>query len=187
MEKFKDKYRIPSSRAGWWDYSNTGFYFVTICTFNRENIFGKILNGVVELSELGVIVRQEWEKSFLIRTELYCDEYIIMPNHIHALVEIINKPEYKNNINVETQNINVETHGRASLPIRTPKSISSFVAGFKSSATKRINQFRQQPKQPVWQSRFYDHIILNESDYFNIKNYIVENPSNWEKDKLFAK
>lgn len=183
MEKFKDKYRIPSSRAGWWDYSNTGFYFVTICTFNRENIFGKILNGVVELSELGVIVQQEWEKSFLIRAELFCNEYIIMPNHIHALVEIINKPDCRDARPCVSNNSN----DNASLPIRTPKSILSFVAGFKSAATKRINQFRQKPKHPVWQSRFYDHIILNESDYFNTKNYIVENPSNWEKDKLFAK
>ncbi|HOJ18416.1 MAG TPA: hypothetical protein PLT92_07645 [Ignavibacteriaceae bacterium] len=180
MEKFKNKYRIPSSRADWWNYSSSGFYFITICTYNKENLFGKIRDGVVELSQLGLIVKLEWEKSFLIRNELFCDEYVIMPNHIHAVVEIRKNPSDNDKIN----NFIVETHGRASLPRRTPKSISSFIAGFKSSATRRINTFRNKPKERVWQSRFYDHIILNEREYLNIKNYILDNPSNWEMDKL---
>jgi hypothetical protein len=86
----------------------------------------------------------------------------------------------------------VETHGRASLPTgnhgvayRPPKSISSFVGGFKSVAKIRINTFRNTPGAPVWQSRFHDHIIRNEDEYYRIKNYIETNPANWENDKFF--
>src|SRR5690606_8950440 len=95
----------------------------------------------------------------------------------------------------------VGTHGRASpqghpsphaqpppqgrpSPQRTPKSISSFVAGFKSSATKRINEYRNSPKMPVWQSRFHDHIIRNNGEYQRIYQYIDANIENWEKDKF---
>ncbi len=193
MEKFKNKYRIPSARAPWWNYANDGVYFITICTAGRDHLFGEIQNEQMILSEIGKIVQQEWEKSFEIRDELFCDAVVIMPNHIHAILRI-------DNINVD---VNVETHGRASLPstqnqstpnqppkkngiaIRPPKSISSFVAGFKSAATKRINDFRRTPKMGVWQTRFHDHIIRNENEYNKIKNYIETNPANWAHDKFF--
>ena len=75
-------------------------------------------------------------------------------------------------------NKSVETHGRASVPpYRSPRSISSFVAGFKSSATKYINQYRETPGSRVWQSRFHDHIIRNNAEYQRIKEYIEDNPN----------
>jgi REP element-mobilizing transposase RayT len=70
------------------------------------------------------------------------------------------------------------------MPKRSPKSISSFVAGFKSAATSRINQYRMTPKMPVWQTRFYDHIIRDEGEYQRIDHYIRNNPLNWKKDKF---
>lgn len=125
-------------------------------------------------------------KSFVIRKELECDEFVIMPNHIHAIVIIKNE----NNIKSGNYDNIVETHGRASLRrrkmVRLPKSLSSFVAGFKSSVTKRINEFRNTPKQPVWQSRFYDHIIRNESELNKIREYIINNPLNWERDENYT-
>jgi putative transposase len=188
MDKYQNKYRIPSTRAAWWNYAGNGVYFITICTAGREYYFGEIKNGVMILSVMGCIVQQEWDKSFEIRTELFCDTFVIMPNHIHAILRI------------ENNDPNVGTHGRAPLPIpiptpqqpqshgvafRLPKSISSFVAGFKSVATKRINEFREMPKSPVWQSRFYDRIIRNDAEYNRIKKYILDNPQKWDKDKLF--
>ncbi|WP_321299414.1 transposase [Marinifilum fragile] len=175
--KFQNKYRIPSARATWWDYSNDGLYFITICTRNQEILFGEIESEQMILSPIGKIVEEEWLKSFSIRDELYCEEYVIMPNHIHAILQI------KNNGNEP-----VETHGRASLQgvaYRPPKSISSFVAGFKSAATTKINQYRQST-MPVWQTRFYDHIIRDFEEYHRIQNYIIDNPRNWQKDKLYT-
>ena len=185
MEKFQNRYRIPSARAAWWDYANPGAYFITICTHDRKHLFGQIYTGEMYLSPIGQIVDREWNKSFEIRAELFCDAWIIMPNHIHAILRI--EPT-----NGEIAN-QVQTHGRASLSIdppwgvayRSPKSISSFVAGFKSAATTRINQYQNTPKQPIWQTRFHDHIIRNDADYMRIATYIEQNPRKWWDDKFF--
>ena len=136
-EKFQNKYRISSSRLKNWDYSADAAYFITICAYKHECYFGAVTNGKMQLSEIGKIVKTEWEKSFEMRAELFCDVYVIMPNHIHAILIID-----KNNLG------DVETHGRASLHLnkntgmeyRSPKSISSFVAGFKSSVTKQVRK-----------------------------------------------
>ena len=95
--KFGGKYLIPSARAAWWDYSAPAAYFITICTAGRAHLFGAVRDDQMILSPLGDIVREEWEKSFTIRQELTCDTFVIMPNHIHAIVRIV-----------------VETHGGAS-------------------------------------------------------------------------
>ena len=185
MEKFKNRYRIPSARAPWWDYSWCGRYFITICTAQYECIFGNIRDGQMQPSPMGEIVLLEWEQSFQIRAELFCDAFVLLPNHLHAIVRIENPDQ-----------TTIETHGRASpeqtpaptnrgIAHRSPRSISSFVAGFKSSATKRINEFRNTPKIPVWQSHFHDHIIRNADEYHRITNYIRTNPENWKKDKFF--
>ena len=178
VEKFKNKYRIQSARASWWDYSNEGLYFITICTVGRECLLGKIESGEMFLSDLGKIVKEEWEKSFEIRSELICDTYVIMPNHIHAIIEI------KNNNPVDTQGL-AYVHIGNGIAYRSPKSISSFVAGFKSAATIKINKYRNKPKLPVWQTRFHDRIIRDFDEYHGIQNYIIENPEKWINDKFF--
>jgi len=185
MDKFKNKYRIPSARASWWNYARKGVYFITICTVGREHLFGEIINSQMVLSEIGKIVQQEWNKSFEIRAELFCDAFIIMPNHIHAIVRI-DSPEVTHGQSSRQDHAPkrplTKKHGVA---YRPAKSISSFVAGFKAAAKIRINEYRNTPGQPVWQTRFHDHIIRNEVEYYQIKNYIETNPSTWENDKFF--
>jgi putative transposase len=198
MSKFKNKYRNESARASWWNYSNNGAYFITIWCVGGECIFGEISNKEMYLSPIGEIVYQEWNISFDMRTELFCDAFVIMPNHIHAILRI------DNDIPADGMNSNnlldiVGTHGRASLQgsnhkfhtegiaYRSPKSISSFVAGFKSAATKRINEHRNSPQMQVWQKRFHDHIIRNDIEYNRIFDYILNNVENWDKDSLYRK
>ncbi len=196
MDKYQNKYRIKKPRAAWWNYAANGIYFITICTDNREHHFGAVENGKMILSDIGLIVKQEWDKSFEIRQELFCDLYVIMPNHIHAILRIekIGNPlglvdphgrivDPHGRI-VDPHGRIVDPHGRADqryhgIAYRPPKSISSFIAGFKSAATKRINEYRKMPKSPVWQSRFYDHIIRNDDEYRRIEKYIMENPQKW--------
>ncbi len=91
MTLYKNKYRIESARLQSWDYSANGYYFITICTHNRDCCLGRIIRGKMVLSEFGKIVLQEWNRSFEIRQELRCDCFVIMPNHIHAVV-VIDKP-----------------------------------------------------------------------------------------------
>lgn len=178
MTLFRNKYRIESSRLQKWDYSSPGFYFITICTHDRLCLFGDIVDSKMEMNLFGKIVNDEWLKSFGIRQEIKRDEFIVMPNHFHAIVGIADTDD------------SVETHGRASLQqtnagiaYRPPKSISSLMAGYKSVVTKRINELRESPGSNVWQSRFYDHIIRDDRELFAIRQYIKNNPANWANDR----
>jgi putative transposase len=184
MEKFKNKYRTRSKRMPNWDYSTNGFYFITIVTQNRECNLGRIINCEMVFSDFGKIVNDEWIKSFQIRNELFLDEYIIMPNHLHAIL-------------VLNANQIVETHGHASLQqsnlVRKPKSISSFIAGFKSAINSKIDDYIDKynlniPKynrnNHFFQPNYYDRIIRNDPEYWQIKKYIINNPATWSDDKL---
>lgn len=124
------------------------------------------------MNEVGKIVQEEWLKTPGIRPEIELDEFLIMPNHLHDLIVIKD----------ESSIPKVGTHSRASLQ-REPRSSGSIIAGFKSAATTRINIIRNTPYAPVWQGRFHDHIIRNEKDLNNIRDYIMNNPLNWWFDE----
>ncbi len=217
-KKFQNKYRIASHRMPNWDYSGNGMYFITLVTQNRECVLGKIKSNKMILSDFGKIVNGEWNKSFEMRVELFCDEYMIMPNHLHAIV-IINKFDNNNNTeNLDGDDI-VETHGRASLRAdniiradnvtneikkinksdaksifkRKPKSISSFVAGFKSATNTKIDDFidtnnldipKYNKNNHFWQTNYNDRVIRNKKEYYRIKQYIINNPAKWDNDKF---
>jgi putative transposase len=167
-------YNDQKPRLKNWDYSKPGQYFITIVSYNRHCLFGWIRNRKTELSELGKIVAEEWLKSFEMRSELFCDSWVIMPNHIHAIVQI------------DRQKNTGKTVERKNSPagelFRPPKSIPSFVAGFKAAATRRINLHRKTPGLKVWQDRYYDHIIRDIPGYEKIRNYIENNPASWHDD-----
>ena len=124
---YKNKYRIPSARREAYNYSQNGFYFITICTQNRELFFGNIIDNKMILSEIGKIAEQEWINTDKIRNNVILHEFVIMPNHIHGIIQIKNPVETHGNAsNVQQRNaiINnaptaqntpiVETHGNAS-------------------------------------------------------------------------
>jgi putative transposase len=159
-----------------YDYSQAGGYFVTIVTQGRECLFGEIVGGEMRLNPYGEIVTEEWLRSAEIRREIRLDAFCVMPNHIHGIVFIYDDP--------------VGATGRSPQPTRdryphgpAPKSLGAFMAGFKSSVTKRINVLENTPGAPVWQRNYYEHIIRDEQDYERIFNYIANNPSNWPEDE----
>ncbi|MBK7982502.1 MAG: transposase [Candidatus Competibacteraceae bacterium] len=169
-----------------YDYTQAGAYFLTICTHQRSSWFGHIENDAMVLNEFGEIVREEWLLSGDIRAEIELGDYVIMPNHLHGIVWIVANEDQ----GIKATDL-VGATGRsplpASAPIPTgppPKSIGAFVAGFKSAATKRINQIRQTPAAPVWQRNYYEHVIRNEADYQRIAEYIDQNPQRWAMDSL---
>ena len=289
MEKYKGKYRNESRRLYGWDYSNNGFYFLTIMTYNRACLFGDIKNGKMILNDFGKIATDEWFSSFEMRNELVLDEFILMPNHLHAIVRLdgvgtVNSVGTVGSVGmtkmVETVGTVgivdsvamtktmgsvgwvgsrgsrvVGTHGRASLRVpdnemvpdnenvpsnktipeikivpstkpipstktipndispneiipndktgnwmnqqnqpfqRKPKSISSFVAGYKSVVLNKIDNLideRQLPIQkfnrsnPLWQANYYDHIIRDGQAHVRIAEYIRNNPKKWSEKK----
>ncbi|MCJ7496524.1 MAG: hypothetical protein MUO78_00070 [candidate division Zixibacteria bacterium] len=119
MTLFKNKYRIESARLKDWDYSRYGYYFVTVCTKNKEHFLGDIIGDKMQLSEIGEIVAEEWQNSEKIRDYVKLDEWVIMPNHLHGIVIIQNEN-------------NVETHGPASLQ---KANLSNVIRGFKSASS----------------------------------------------------
>lgn len=158
-----------SVRLKAYDYSQTGAYFITLCAYNRECRFGKITEGKMTVNEYGAIVEEEWVKSPEIRKEIKLDEYVVMPNHIHGIIWIGNS---------------VGANGRSPLH-RTnmgSKTLSSFVAGYKSTVTKQINKLRRLPGVPVWQRNYYEHIIRDDAELNRIRQYIMENPLKWDTD-----
>ena len=157
-----------------YNYSQNGAYFVTLITKNRENLFGEIKNGEMILNDIGRVVEDEWLMSQKIRKEIELDEYCIMPNHFHAIVSIVG-----------ANGVCPDSDGECHSPLRKSKSLSSLMAGFKSSVTKKINIVRDMDGLPVWQRNYYEHIVRNESDLRNIRQYIIQNPLNWENDDEF--
>ena len=184
-DKFQNKYRISSHRKPNWDYNAKGLYFITIVTQHRECNLGTIENNEMVYSDFGKIINNEWYKSFDIRKELLLDEFIIMPNHIHAIIILDNTDDIGNSRCTDQQSNGVA--------VRLPKSISSFFAGFKSSVNSKIDDYIDEKQLDIpkynrnnhfFQPNYHDHIIRDNGEYMRIADYIANNPKNWNTDKL---
>lgn len=194
MDKFQGKYRIPSARASWWNYGDHAGYFITIVTHHRKHYFGEIewdngpLNGpptsprhVFIPTPIGQTVASEWLKTVSLRPDmnLTLDEWVVMPNHFHAILWIGN--------NVYNRDTIVETPGMASLRRANAfgpqsKNLASVLRGFKSAVTA---QALDHHLEFGWQERYYDHIIRTEASYRNIQHYIIQNVQNWHTDRFY--
>jgi putative transposase len=164
-----NKYKRHSIRLKDYDYSNPGEYFVTLCTYERECILGKIVDGEMQLSEMGHIARQSWEKIPIHFPNIELDEFIIMPNHLHGIIIINDYGSRDVQLNVPTR-ISPK-RGTLSVIIRT----------FKAAVTtecRRNNYFEFR-----WQPRFYEHIVRDDKDLRNVREYIINNPLKWSFDK----
>jgi REP-associated tyrosine transposase len=85
---FKDTYRVPSARLATWDYSQAGMYFVTLFTQNHACFFGIVQQDRVLLSRAGQVVAEEWQRTSVLRRNVFLDEWQIMPNHLHGIIII---------------------------------------------------------------------------------------------------
>lgn len=193
-EKFHGKYRIPSNRQKNWDYRNNGYYFITICTQNRKHFFGKIVDGKMELNKIGEIVHTQWYASEKIRQNIFLDEFVIMPNHIHGIVVIDNNGDNNGRDVLQkvstrnvptTQNIytNTTTNPRNKFMSEISPSSNSLpmmIRQFKSAVTRHAGQIIP---RFGWQSNYYDHIVRNQKSLERIRKYIVNNPSMWQRDR----
>jgi REP element-mobilizing transposase RayT len=171
-----EKHHRRSIRLKNHNYSQPGYYFLTICTYQRQSWFGEIKNDRMYLNQIGKIVAEEWLNTPKIRSNFLLDEWVIMPNHLHGIV-IINEHI------LEIGKGNRDILGARDAPLRQEaNSISSFVAGFKSAVTKRINLLRDNRDIPIWQRNYYESIIRDEQSLIAIREYINNNPFQWKKD-----
>jgi REP element-mobilizing transposase RayT len=161
-----------------YDYTRAGFYFITICTKNRESLFCTITTtntvgvdprSTLIKSKLGEIVEQTWLDLVNHNPSLRLHEFVVMPNHVHGIIEIDPADERVD---------------LGSTP--TDRPLSEIVRQFKSYSTRRINEYRGSTGASVWQRNYYEHIIRNEASHALIAQYIENNPSQWQEDELFV-
>ncbi|PIP11995.1 MAG: transposase [bacterium (Candidatus Stahlbacteria) CG08_land_8_20_14_0_20_40_26] len=163
------KHHRHSIRLNHYDYFQPGAYFITICTHNRKCMLGNIVNGEMRANKFGRIIETEWLKTPQIRKNVELDEYVVMPNHFHAILFIIRRGV-----------LQYAPTNKFRSPSQT---IGSIVRGFKSAVTKRTNKLRNTPGIPVWQRNYYERVVRNENELNRIREYIQNNPLKWELDR----
>lgn len=186
MDKYKNKYRIPSARLQNWDYGSNGAYFITICTQNREHFFGEIVDGQMQLNQLGQLAEKYWLEIPQHFSFIELGNFVVMPNHTHGIL-IIDKMDAV--LPVETLQCNVSTNPNPNpnkneqMANISPKSgtISTIIRSYKSVVSKNARLIHA---DFGWQSRFHDHIIRDAQSFQTIQNYISNNPIKWVNDKF---
>jgi len=153
-----------SIRLRGWDYARPGLYFVTVCTQGKEHVFGAVADGEMRLNEYGRNVAACWEELPRHYPRIRVDGFIVMPNHVHEIIEILDvgaglKP--------------APTRGHA---------VSEIVRAFKTFSARGVNRLRRTAGKPLWQRNYYEHIIRNERELAAIQEYIASNPVRWDTD-----
>ena len=176
-----------SIRLKGYDYSQPGFYFVTICSQNRDCLFGKIENGKMILNDAGIMVVKEWLKipDRFQNTRLH--EYILMPNHFHAILEIVGATlvvAETQGIAPENIKVQIEQGQPQGIAPNKQKKLGDILGAFQSITTvqyiRGVKSNNWQPfKGKLWQRNYYEHIIRNEKSLQRIANYIKKNPQSW--------
>ncbi len=194
MDKFQNKYRIPSARLQQWNYRWAGAYFITICTKDRIHYFGGIENGKMVLSNIGILADVLWHEIKNHAQNVELGEFVVMPNHIHGVLILSGNDDNNdhNDHNVETGHalslqqpskpLNEPTIGQQRFQNIGKNSVSSIVGSYKSAVTKHANRLGFEFQ---WQTRFHDHIIRNDESFHKISYYIINNPVNWQEDKFY--
>ncbi|MEA2096241.1 MAG: transposase [Candidatus Cloacimonadota bacterium] len=223
--------RKNSLRLESYDYSWSGAYFITICSYKREEIFGEIENGLMHLNNAGNIINDCWYQIPKNYEKIKLDDFVIMPNHIHGIIWIVGaihespeknqmihespivkrkihespdatqaihespkvkrkiheSPRLKETILESSKDNSSQNKGVIrELPLRIERrkmKISKIIGRFKMNSSKLINDIHNSKGYHVWQRSYYDHIIRNKNDLNNKKQYIQNNPSNWEIDE----
>lgn len=202
-----------SIRLPGYDYSQNGAYFITICTRNKECLFGEVVNYKMVQNAAGQIVQNEWLNTAKIRPHISLDAFVVMPNHIHGIIVIsrgelhspsripdqinwpgnpessLSDPDKLINNNDAARNSDAGNNSKqgecnSPLHLKSPKdTVGAIIRGFKAAVTR---QLKSEFGESVWQRNYYEHIIRNEESYQNIAEYIENNPANWDRDRFYS-
>lgn len=159
-------YHRRSVRLKGYDYSQAGAYFVTICTQNRRCMFGDIADGQMALNDAGWMVQAVWDELPNHYADVELDSFIVMPNHVHGIVVL------RDMVGAGFKPAPTKRHG-----------LPEIIRGFKTFSSRYINGMRNTPGTKLWQRNYYEHIIRNETELNQIREYIVNNPLQWELDR----
>ena len=177
------KYHRRSIRLKGYDYSQPGAYFVTIVTYQREALFGEIMNEEVRLNPLGKLVEKCWLVISTHFPQAKLDEYVIMPNHLHGIIFLCTGEASADNAFIlPTEPIPADASPLPTIGTK-PSSLGAIIQNFKSVSTRLANSLYFNPGSTLWQRNYQDHIIRNERELNDIRKYIQANPIHWENDK----
>lgn len=167
-----------SIRLNEYDYTRAGVYFVTICAWNRECLFGNVVNSKMCLSSAGNIVAKCWNEIPCHFADAGLDVFTIMPNHIHGILSITDRKSGVGARHAVPLQPEMESFGK---PVSG--SIPTIIRSFKSAVTKRVNEIRGASGLAVWQRNYYEHIVSDEKELNLVREYIINNPKQWELDR----
>jgi REP element-mobilizing transposase RayT len=147
-----------------WDYSQSGYYFVTICTNEKRKYLSAIRQNGMDVTliptQIGQLVLDCWKRIEAVHPNVKLDYYCLMPNHLHGILILEENSD----------------------------SLSHIIRSFKSVTTRHFNKLvTDDEKNALWQLSFYDRIIRNEAELFETRKYIEGNPSKWMEDALYVK
>jgi putative transposase len=204
-----NKHHRRSIRLKGYDYSRAGLYFITICTHHRLCLFGNIENGKMILNDAGRMVQKEWLKLPKRFSNIQLHEYVVMPNHFHSILEItvgatlvvaqndgvVHRDDgvvHRDDGVVHRDDGVVHRDERGQpqgIAPTKPKTIGDMVGAFQSIVTveyiRGVKQLGWQPfNGKLLQRNYWEHVIRNEQSYQRIAEYIINNPKNWDSDKL---
>ena len=174
-------HRRRSIRLQGYDYAQAGAYFVTLCAWNREYLFGDIIDGKMVLNNAGQIAKQCWQDIPAHFPKVALDEFVIMPNHVHGILYIVGSSQEVGG----EPNVGAKDFSPLPRPRGTSKTLGSIVRGFKIGVTKWMRQHTT--TRNVWQRNYWEHIIRNETELDHLREYIQNNPAKWELDSLYGR
>jgi len=169
-----DKHHRRSIRLQGYDYSQSGAYFVTICTFQRECLFGEIADETIRLGNYGAVVQTCWDDLPNHYSNVESDLFVVMPNHVHGIIVLSDTtPDARAGLRpAPTVSTPSKRHG-----------LPEIMRAFKSFSTRRVNEARGVAGAPLWQRNYHEHIIRNEKSLNSIREYIIANPAQWAVDR----
>ena len=200
------KHHRRSIRLVDYDYAGLGAYFITVCVHDRESLFGDIVEVEIRLNRWGEIADECWRAIPVHFENVELDAFVVMPNHVHGIIVIADvvgathasplrdaspppgassRPDA-----VPPPHASPSQHASSlQSPLPTipngpkPRSIGAIIGSYKSGVSKRINETRATPGQPVWQRNNYEHVIRDEAELARIREYIETNPARWTVDR----
>ena len=177
-----EKHHRRSIRLPGYDYSRNGAYFITICTQSRECRFGEIVNEVMQLNDAGRIVADAWAWLGQQYDHVVMDEWVVMPNHLHGIIVIVDDCRGGSETKCTGGSETKCTGGSRTAPTEPRKPLGRLIGAYKTVSTKRINEKHQTPGEQLWQRNYHERIIRNANELHRIRQYIIDNPAQWDRD-----
>ncbi|HEY6350243.1 MAG TPA: transposase [Candidatus Angelobacter sp.] len=171
MTLFRNKYRVENIRKPNWDYLAPGSYFVTTCTHEMRMYFGTVVNAETKLSTIGECAEKQWREIPNHFKNVTLDEFVVMPNHMHGVIKISGPWEPKLGRNDTKKTLSDVGPGSGSL--------SHIIRCYKGGVTYWC---KEQGFPFAWQAGFHDRIVLGPKSLEAVREYIRDNPANWDKD-----